>query len=109
MANDMPHMVYITAANRDEALRIARALVEERLAACANVYEGVTSFYWWEGKVQQEGEASLVAKTRADLIDALTARVRELHSYTLPCVVAWPLAAGNPPFLDWIAEETRKP
>lgn len=100
-------LAYITAPSREEALKLARILVEERLAACANVFEGITSFYWWEGKVQQEGEVSLLVKTRADRLEALMARVREIHSYTVPCVVSWPIVAGNGPFLDWIREETK--
>jgi periplasmic divalent cation tolerance protein len=107
MAKDTVMLTYITASNRDEAVKLARVLVEERLAACANVYDGITSFYWWEGKVQQEGEVSLLVKTRADLLEALTARVRELHTYTVPCVVSWPIAGGNETFLTWIREETR--
>jgi periplasmic divalent cation tolerance protein len=100
-------LAYITAPNREEALTLARALVSERLAACANVFDGMTSLYWWQGQVQQEGEVSLLVKTRADLLDALVARVRELHSYAVPCVVSWPVSAGNDAFLDWIREETR--
>ncbi|GFK93180.1 Divalent-cation tolerance protein CutA [Fundidesulfovibrio magnetotacticus] len=98
--------LYVTAGSREEALRIARALVEERLAACANVLDGVRSLYWWEGKVQDEPEALFVAKTRAELAQRAVERVRELHSYEVPCVVALPVAAGNPAFLDWIAAET---
>lgn len=100
-------LTYITVPNRDEALKLGRLLVEERLAACANVFDGITSFYWWEGKVQQEREVSLLVKTRADLLPALTDRVRELHSYTVPCVVSWPVAGGNDAFLNWVREETR--
>ena len=107
MATEPVMLAYITAPTRDEALKIARTLVQERLAACANVLDGMTSIYWWQGQVQQEGEVSLIVKTRADLLEALTARVREIHSDTIPCVVAWTVAGGNQPFLDWIREETR--
>lgn len=100
-------MAYMTAPNREEALKLATVLVEERLAACANVSEGMTSLYWWQGQVQREAEVSLIVKTRADLIDALKRRVRELHSYKVPCVVAWPIVAGNEDFLDWVRAETR--
>ncbi len=99
--------VYVTASSRDEALNIGRTVVRERLAACANVIDGLTSVYWWEGAVQEDPEAALVLKTRADRLEALTARVRELHSYTCPCVVALPVLGGNPDFLAWIREETR--
>jgi len=99
--------LYVTAKDRAEALLIGRVLVEERLVACVNVLDGVRSLYWWEGKVQEEDEALFVAKTRAGLVDTVVARVKQLHSYEVPCVVALPVAAGNPDFLDWISAETR--
>jgi periplasmic divalent cation tolerance protein len=80
--------------------------VEERLVACVNVLDTVRSLYWWEGKVQEEDEALFVAKTRSELVEKVVARVKELHSYQVPCVVALPVAAGNPDFLDWITAET---
>ena len=101
--------VYVTASSRQEALSIGRAVVGERLAACADILDGMTSIYWWEQSLQEEGEASLILKTRSDLIDRLTARIRELHSYACPCVVAMPIAAGNPGYLDWIFRETAMP
>jgi periplasmic divalent cation tolerance protein len=101
-------LVYVTASSKDEAIKIARIVVEERLAACANVFQPITSIYWWEGKMQEEGETSFILKTRAELVEALTQRIRALHSYSCPCVVALPVAAGNPAFLSWIENETRK-
>jgi periplasmic divalent cation tolerance protein len=100
-------MIYITTPSPQEALRIGRAVVADRLAACANVLPGITSVYRWQGEVQEEGETALILKTRSDLVERLTARVKELHSYDCPCVVALPIAGGNPDFLQWIAEETR--
>ena len=100
-------MIYITTSSRDEALRIGRAVVADRLAACANVLPGVISVYWWQGEVQEGAETSLILKTRSNLVERLTARVKELHSYDCPCVVALPIANGNPDFLRWIADETR--
>ena len=97
---------YVTAGSRDEALTIGRTVVEERLAACANVLDGMTSLYWWQGALEQAGEAVLILKTRAELVGRLTARIKELHSYECPCVVALPIAAGNPDYLRWIAGET---
>jgi periplasmic divalent cation tolerance protein len=98
--------VYVTAKDRAQALAIGRTLVEERLVACVNVLNNVRSLYWWEGKVQEEDEALFVAKTRSELMEKVVARVKELHSYQVPCVVALPVAAGNPDFLDWITAET---
>ncbi len=102
-----PIFVYMTASSPEEARRIGRALVEARLAACANILDGMTSFYWWEGAIEEGREAVLIAKTTRDRLDALTARVKALHEYTVPCVVALPIAGGNRDFLDWIAAETR--
>lgn len=98
--------VYVTAADQVEAERLGRAAVEARLAACANLLGPTTAVYWWEGKVESGAEAALVLKTRADLVDALTAKIVELHSYDCPCVVALPIAGGNPEFLQWIETET---
>lgn len=100
-------MLYMTAGGLDEAKRIGRVLVEERLAACVNIVPAMQSLYWWEGKVQEETEVVLIAKTRADLVAPLTERVKTLHSYTVPCVVSLPIEGGNPAFLDWIAQETQ--
>jgi periplasmic divalent cation tolerance protein len=101
--------VYVTAKDEAEAARIGRAVVSERLAACANVFGPIRSFYWWEGKVQDDSEAVLVLKSRAALIDSLVARIKSLHSYSVPCVVSLEIEAGNPDFLRWIGAETRAP
>jgi periplasmic divalent cation tolerance protein len=98
--------VYMTASSAEEAEKIAAALVEERLAACVNILGGIRSVYRWQGEVQRDDEVALVAKTRAALFDALAARVRALHSYDVPCIVAWPIEAGNPAYLAWIGAET---
>jgi len=99
--------VYITVGNRDEAVAIGRTLVEERLAACANIIDNVTSFYWWEDEVQEDAEAVVVAKTTEQFIEELIERVKSLHSYSCPCVVSWPIGASNAAYLSWIAEQTR--
>ncbi len=99
--------LYATFAGRDEALAVARALVEERLAACANLLDGVTSVYRWEGRIEQGREVALIVKTRAALAESVIARIRDLHSYACPCIVAWPIVAGYAGYLDWIAGETQ--
>jgi periplasmic divalent cation tolerance protein len=98
--------VYVTAGDAAEALRIGRTAVEGRLAACANVIDGMRSVYWWEGQVQQAAEAVLILKTTEDRLASLIARVKELHSYDCPCIEALSVAAGHRPFLDWVARET---
>lgn len=99
-------LAYMTAASVEQAKAIGRALVEERLAACVNVIPGMTAIYRWEGAVEEDGEAVLIAKTRDDLFEALAARVEALHDYDNPCVIRLDIAAGRQPFLDWIAKET---
>jgi periplasmic divalent cation tolerance protein len=100
-------LVYVTTSSREEADTIARSVVGCRLAACANVFPGMTSYFWWEGKVQAEQEVSIILKSREDLVEPLVAKIKELHSYECPCVVALPIAQGNPEFLEWIATATR--
>jgi len=97
---------YVTASSPDEARRIGRALVEERLAACVNILPGMISIYRWQGAVETAEETVLIAKTRADLFETLSARVKELHSYEVPCVVELRLGRGNPDYLGWLEAET---
>jgi periplasmic divalent cation tolerance protein len=99
-------MVEITAGSTEEAERIGRALVEERLAACANLLPGLRSIYRWKGRVQEASETLLLVKTTAAALLALTERVRTLHSYECPCIAALPILGGNPDYLAWIAAES---
>ena len=99
--------VYVTAADAEEARRIGRALVEEDLAACVNILPGHTAIYRWEGRVEEGAEAAFLAKTTAGRFDALRARIRALHSYALPCVVAFPVEAGDTEFLGWVRGTVR--
>jgi periplasmic divalent cation tolerance protein len=94
--------VYVTAADAEEARRIGRALVEENLAACVNVLPGHAAIYRWEGKLEEGAECAFLAKTTAGRFEALRARIRALHSYDLPCIVAFPAEAGDSEFLDWV-------
>jgi periplasmic divalent cation tolerance protein len=96
--------VYMTAASRDEADNIAHALVEEHLAACVNIFPGILSVYLWQGKTERAEECVLIAKTTTDKFDALQKKVKGLHSYECPCIVATPITAGNEAFLAWIKE-----
>ena len=106
----MSHVaVCVTASSRAEAEAIGRAVVEARLAASANIVAGVSSLYQWEGSVREAGEAMLWLKTRADLVEPLTARVKALHSYACPCVIALPITGGNADYLAWIDAETAPP
>jgi periplasmic divalent cation tolerance protein len=98
--------VYMTTSSLDQARVIGRRLVEARLAACANILPGMESIYHWQGKIETALETVLIAKTRAVLVDQLTAMVKELHTYDCPCVVALPITAGNPAYLRWLGQET---
>ena len=106
MSDESCVFLYVTAADEAEARRLGRLLVEERLCACANVLGGMTPIFRWQGEIREDSEAVLIAKTRAALVEKATARLREAHSYDCPCVVALPIAGGNPEFLGWIAAET---
>jgi periplasmic divalent cation tolerance protein len=99
-------LIYVTTSDRDEARRIGRTLVEERLVACVNILDGMESMYWWHGAIQEATEAVLIGKTREDLVASVVDRVKELHSYECPCVVSLPIEDGNLGFLGWIDEET---
>jgi periplasmic divalent cation tolerance protein len=106
-ANSMTVMfVYVTASGSDEAERIGRAVVADRLAACANVLAPVRSIYWWQGALEDGTEAALILKTTRERLPELIARVKELHSYECPCIEALEVADGNPEFLAWVARET---
>ncbi|MGB0631158.1 MAG: divalent-cation tolerance protein CutA [Alphaproteobacteria bacterium] len=106
MTKSDARLVYITTDGPEEARKIGRALVEERLAACANIVHPMTSVFRWEGEIREAAETVLIAKTTADKVEALTERVLALHSYECPCVAAIPIDGGNPAFMDWIADET---
>jgi periplasmic divalent cation tolerance protein len=98
--------VYVVAADMAEAQRIAEALVDERLAACVNILGGVRSVYRWNGAVEHADEIAMIAKTVEGLFEPLAARVRALHSYDTPAIVAWPIMAGDAAYLAWIVAQT---
>jgi periplasmic divalent cation tolerance protein len=106
-AADRVLSVYVTAADAEEARRIGRALVEENLAACVNVLPGHTAIHRWQGKLEEGSEWAFLAKTTAGRFDALRARIRALHSYDLPCIVAFPAETGDADFLDWVRAGVR--
>jgi periplasmic divalent cation tolerance protein len=99
--------VYVTAADAAEARRIGRVLVEEGLAACVNILPGHTAIYRWEGRVEENAEAAFIAKTTAARFEALRARIRALHSYTTPAILALPAVTGDADFLAWVRESTK--
>lgn len=98
--------VYITCEDREEALRVGRKLVEERLAACANIINSMTSLYWWQGEIVEDEESILVVKSRASHEQQLIEAVKSCHSYEIPCIVSLPILSGNPDYLTWLETET---
>jgi periplasmic divalent cation tolerance protein len=98
-------VVYVTAGSPAEGDRLARALVEERLAACVNRIASIQSVYRWQGKVEQSEEELLIIKTRKTLFAALESRVRELHSYSVPEIIAVPIVEGSDGYLRWLGEQ----
>jgi periplasmic divalent cation tolerance protein len=100
--------VYVTASDAAEAEKLGRAVVEARLAACANILGPTTAIYWWEGEVESGQEVALVLKSRHELVPAITEKIVALHSYDCPCVVALPISGGNADFLQWLEDETGK-
>ncbi|MDE3015826.1 MAG: divalent-cation tolerance protein CutA [Pseudomonadota bacterium] len=99
-------LLYSIFPDREKAFSAARALLDESLIACANVQDGVTSLYRWQGDIRQDSETALIAKTRREKVEAATARLKELHPYELPCIIAWPAHKGFAPFLRWVEKET---
>lgn len=98
-------MLLTTTPNREEAATIAKLLIEEKLAACVQLLP-IESFYFWQGKTQNEAEVLLLVKTRCALFEAAIARIKTVHSYTVPEIVAMPFAAGFAGYLHWIDEVT---
>lgn len=103
----MFHVVLVTAKDSAEAKRIGESLVKEKLAACVNVISGVNSTYWWKGKIERSNEALLLLKTSREKLDGLIDRVKELHSYETPEVLALPVEKGSPDYLKWLEESLR--
>jgi periplasmic divalent cation tolerance protein len=99
-------LVLTTLPTADAAAALARTLLEERLAACANIVPGVRSIYRWQGKVEDQGEVLVLLKTRRQLFDLLRARILELHPYEVPEVLALPVESGHAAYLEWVARET---
>jgi periplasmic divalent cation tolerance protein len=97
-------VVLTTVASAEEGTRIARTLVDERLAACVNLVNGVRSFFFWEGRLQEEDEVLLLVKTRRERYGELESRLRSLHSYTVPEILALPVEAGSPAYVAWVRE-----
>ncbi|NVJ69176.1 MAG: divalent-cation tolerance protein CutA [Alphaproteobacteria bacterium] len=97
--------VYMMAESEDVAVHISTSLVKERLVACANVNAGTRSIYEWDGIIQLENEVTVFMKTMRKHVDAVVARIKELHSYDVPCVTVAPIIDGNADYMKWISQQ----
>lgn len=102
------YFIYITCKNKDDSKKIGHELVKSRLAACVNIIDKMTSIYWWNKGVHYDEETVLIAKTKDKLVEKLVSKVKEIHTYTCPCIIALPIEKGNKDYLEWINKETLK-
>lgn len=100
-------VVMVTCANSADAETISNRLLEERLVACVNIAGRIRSLYNWQGAVARESESLLLMKTCGDRFDELSRRIKELHPYEVPEIIAMPVTVGNPDYLEWVRESTR--
>lgn len=100
-------VVLVTVQNQAQGRQIGEALVAERLAACVNQVPGIWSIYHWQGRIEREPEELLIIKTREALLPQIIARVKDLHSYQVPEIIALPILGGSQAYLDWVTEETK--
>src|SRR3989338_11134625 len=103
----MSIVIFVTAKDTAEAEKIGGALVEQKLAACANIIPGIKSIFRWEGKVDNAGETLLILKTKKSLFGKVEKAVKSLHSYTTPEIIALPIVAGSKEYLKWISESVK--
>lgn len=101
------NIVFVTVGNEEEGKKIARQLVEEKLAACVNIVPNIQSVYWWEGKIEESQEYFLIIKTSEECVKMLIERVKQLHSYAVPEVIAIDIVQGNPDYLNWITDSVQ--
>ncbi|MFC1474514.1 divalent-cation tolerance protein CutA [bacterium] len=101
-------IVYVTVSSEEEGRKVAEAVVGKKIAACANMIGPIRSLYWWKGAVQDDPEMLLIMKTSTDMFERLREAVLEAHSYEVPEIIAAPIIAGHPPYLDWIGESVEK-
>jgi periplasmic divalent cation tolerance protein len=99
---------YIACKDRSQAKKIGKILLEERLAACINIFDNMRSMYWWEGKIEEQNETVLIAKTTKKLFPKLSKKVRSIHSYSVPCILQLEVKDGNKEYIRWLTENLEK-
>ncbi|MGB9977822.1 divalent-cation tolerance protein CutA [Methanobacterium sp.] len=100
-------LVYITTSGEEESKKIGRTIVEERLAGCVNIVSTIESLYWWKGEIEEDNESILIAKTKVSNIENIIKRVKEIHSYENPAILAIPIINGSKEYLDYLDDEIR--
>lgn len=100
-------VVLITGSNEDEAVKIAKTLVEEKLAGCVNIVKNIRSIYFWQDKIEDDSEVLMIVKTKAELFNELEKRVKSLHSYSVPEIIGIKIKKGSESYLNWLKEVTR--
>ena len=108
MSEILPLVVFVTVPNKETAEKIARSLIEARLAACVNIVDGLKSVYWWQGKIEEDNELLLIIKTRIEVFEELVLKIRELHPYSVPEIIGLPIIAGSKDYIDWLRNEVRR-
>ncbi len=100
-------LVYITTSGEEESKKIGKMVVEERLAGCVNIIPTIESFYWWKGEIEEDNESILIAKTKVSNVENIIKRVKEIHSYENPAILAIPIINGSKEYLDYLDAEIR--
>ena len=100
---------YITCKNKSEAKKIGKALLENHLAACVNIFDNMESMYWWKGKIESANETVLIAKTTQKLFQKLSKKVKSIHSYSVPCILQLEVKDGNKEYVEWLTENLASP
>lgn len=100
-------LVYITTSGEEESKKIGRTIVEERLAGCVNIVSAIESLYWWKGEIEEDNESILIAKTKVSNVENIIKRVKEIHSYENPAILAIPIIEGSKDYLDYLDGEIR--
>ena len=98
---------YIVCKNKSEAKKIGKILLQDKLAACVNIFDTMNSMYWWKGKIEEANECVLIAKTTKKFFQKLSKKVKSVHSYDVPCILQMPITDGNKEYLNWLLENIK--